>query len=58
MPEGQLPRFVKDFSRLSRGRQLEFIAVVEKFVADLQAGQGFRLGLRVKGVQGSAGLSS
>jgi len=52
----RLPRFVKDFHRLSRERQLEFIAVVEKFVTDLKTGEGFRSGLRVKGVQGSPGL--
>ncbi len=52
----RLPRFVNDFRRLSRERQLEFVAAVEKFVADLQVGRGFRPGLRVKGVQGSPGL--
>jgi hypothetical protein len=29
---------------------------VKKFVADLERGQRFRRGLRVKGVQGSPGL--
>lgn len=52
----RLPRFIKDFGALSREQQLLFIAAVEKFVADLQAGTGFRKGLRVKGVQGSPGL--
>lgn len=52
----RLPRFVKDFGALSREQQLLFIAAVEKFVADLEGGQGFRKGLRVKGVQGSPGL--
>lgn len=52
----RLPRFIKDFDALSREQQLLFIAAVEKFVADLKAGKGFRKGLRVKGVQGSPGL--
>lgn len=52
----RLPQFVKDFGALSQAQQLLFIAAVEKFVADLQAGEGFRKGLRVKGVQGSSGL--
>jgi hypothetical protein len=52
----RLPRFSKDFGALSREQQLLFIAAVEKFVADLQAGKGFRKGLRVKGVQGSPGV--
>jgi len=52
----RLPRFVKDFAALSRPQQLLFIGAVEKFVAGLQAGTGFRKGLRVKGVQGSPGL--
>ena len=52
----RLPRFIKDFAALSTAQQLHFIAAVEKFVADLQACEGFRKGLRVKGVQGSPGL--
>ena len=52
----RLPRFIKDFGALSREQQLLFIAAVEKFVADLQGGQGFWKGLCVKGVQGSPGL--
>lgn len=52
----RLPRFVKDFAALSRPQQLLFLAAVEKFVADLRAGGGFRKGLRVKGVQAAPGL--
>lgn len=49
------PRFIKDFAVLSREQQLSFLAAVERFVADLRAGEGFRKGLRVKGIQGSPG---
>lgn len=52
----RLPRFVKDFQALSREQQLEFLEAVEKFVADLKIGEGFRSGLRVKGVKGSPRL--
>lgn len=52
----RLPRFIKDFAALTREQQLLFIAAVEKFVADLKSGRGFRTGLRVKGVRGSPGL--
>ena len=48
----RLPRFVKDFSRLSSDQQLAFISAVEKFVADLRTKEGFR----VKGVRGSPSL--
>ena len=52
----RLPRFIKDLGALSREQQLLFVAAVEKFVADLQAGKRFRKGLQVKGVQGSPGV--
>lgn len=50
------PRFIKDFAALSHEQQLLFFAAIEKFVADLRTGEGYRKGLRVKGVQGSPGL--
>ena len=49
-------RFKKDFAKLSPDEQKAFRAAVEKFVADLRAGKGFRNGLRVKGVKGSPGV--
>lgn len=52
----RLPRFVKDYVRLSRAQQRQFQDAVAKFVEDLERGEGFRPGLRVKGVQGSPGV--
>lgn len=52
----RLPRFIKDFASLPRDRQLQFLDAVQKFVADLTNGAGFRTGLRVKGVRGSPGV--
>jgi hypothetical protein len=52
----RLRRFDRDYDQLSREEKRAFQAAVRKFVADLEAGAGFRKGLRVKGVQGSTGL--
>lgn len=52
----RLPRFVRDFDALSANQQRQFVIAVEKFVADLRTGEGFRAGLRVKGVRGAAGV--
>ena len=51
----QTDRFRRDFAALSPGQQAAFRAAAAKFVADLPSGR-FRLGLRVKGVQGAAGV--
>ena len=50
------PEFIKLHKALSPEQKAAFRAAVEKFVADLKAGQGFRKGLRVKGIQGAQGL--
>jgi hypothetical protein len=50
------PQFVDDYAALSSERRRAFRVAVEKFVADLSRGQGFRPGLRVKGIQGSPGM--
>ena len=52
----RLPRFDRDWDSLSPEQRKAFRASIEKFVADLERGQGFRKGLRVKGVQGSPGI--
>jgi hypothetical protein len=49
-------RFDRDLAALSSEERAAFSAAVKKFVADLKRGEGFRKGLRVKGVQGSAGV--
>lgn len=51
-----LARFGADFDRLTPARQAAFLAAVTLFVDDLQSGRTFRKGLRVKGVQGAAGI--
>jgi hypothetical protein len=51
-----LGRFSADFKRLSPAQQAAFLIAVRQFVEDLQAGQGFRKGLRVKGIQGASGI--
>lgn len=50
------PQFVTDYAALSPEQRRAFRVAVEKFVADLRRGQGFRPGLRVKGIRGSAGM--
>jgi hypothetical protein len=52
----RLRRFDRDFESLTAGEKAAFREAVKKFVADLERGEGFRKGLRVKGVQGSPGL--
>jgi hypothetical protein len=41
---------------LTPAQQAAFLVAVRQFVDDLEAGRGFRKGLRVKGVQGAAGV--
>ncbi len=49
-------RFLHDLDRLPEAHRERFYAAVKKMVLDLKAGQGFRKGLRVKGVQGHEGV--
>lgn len=51
---GRSPLFDREFAKLTRAQQGLFLQAVQHFVADLRAGQGFRKGLRVKRVQGTA----
>jgi hypothetical protein len=51
-----LARFWRDWQTLTPEQQRRFRVVVERFVADLRAGGGFRPSLRVKGVQGAEGI--
>jgi hypothetical protein len=53
---GWLSRFRADFSRLTPSQQAAFLAAVTHFVEDLGAGGQFCKGLRIKGVQGAAGI--
>ena len=52
----RLRRFDRDFAALSDAEKEAFRTAVQKFVADLGRGQGFRKGLRVKGIRGAAGM--
>lgn len=52
----KLPRFVKDFDQLSEEDKARFREAVKKFVDDLKRGKGFRRGLRVRGVEGTANI--
>jgi len=52
----RLARFDRDYGGLTEAQKEAFRATVQKFVADLQRGDGFRKGLRVKGIRGAAGL--
>lgn len=51
-----LESFWRDWDKLSAEDQRKFLAALEKFIADLQSGEGFRKSLRVKGVRGSRGV--
>jgi len=51
-----LARFAVDFDSLSPEQQARFLRAIAQFVDDLDGGKGFRKGLRVKGVQGAAGI--
>jgi hypothetical protein len=51
-----LARFRADFERLTPAQQAAFLVAVQQFVEDLQRGGAFRKGLRVKGIQGAAGI--
>ena len=51
----QTDRFRRDLAKLTAAQKIAFRAAVAKFVADLPSGS-FRPGLRVKRVQGAAGV--
>ena len=51
-----LARFAADFDSLSAAQKAAFLTSVAQFVEDLKRGEGFRKGLRVKGVKGAAGI--
>ena len=48
--------FWRDWNNLTVQQQRRFRQAVAKFVEDLRGGQGFRPGLRVKGIQGAEGV--
>jgi hypothetical protein len=48
--------FWRDWDRLTSDQQEQFLASVERFVEDLRRRQGFRPGLRVKGVRTGEGI--
>ena len=57
MPTYELEdRFKRDLERLTQEERQQFSRAVNKLVADLKARQGFRKGLRIKGVQGQEGV--
>jgi hypothetical protein len=51
-----LDSFWRDWNGLTPEQQRLFHTALEKFVADLRGGKGFRSGLRVKGVRGAEGI--
>ena len=48
--------FLNQYRRLTEAQKKEFKAAVDKLVADLRAGQGFRMSLGVKKYQGQEGV--
>jgi hypothetical protein len=52
----KLPRFQKDFDKLSPDNRERFRRAVARFVDDLERGRPFRSGLRVQGIAGARGL--
>lgn len=52
----RLLRFNRDYEALNAEEKSAFKDAVRKFVEDLERGEGFRKGLRVKGVRGSPGV--
>src|SRR5574341_617011 len=51
-----LPRFERDYAQLLPEDQKRFKQAVVKFIEDLKRGEGFRPGLRVRGIQGAGGV--
>lgn len=50
------PEFWRDYERLSPDQRERFRTAVDDLVEDLDNGDGFRKGLRVKGVRGRDGI--
>jgi len=50
------PEFWALWAKLSDEEKKQFRRAVTKFVTDLKSGQGFRAGLRVKGIKGAPGM--
>ena len=50
------PLFAREFASLTIAHKTRFQDAVRKMVNDMKAGQPFRPGLRVKGVQGHPGV--
>lgn len=51
-----LALFGRDFDKLTRDQQKAFLRAVAAFCGDLESGEGFRKGLRVKKMQGHDNL--
>jgi hypothetical protein len=49
-------RFLFDYARLTTNQKVLFATAFKKMVVDPKAGSGFRIGLRIKGVQGHSGV--
>jgi hypothetical protein len=49
-------RFLRDYSKLSPQQRARFATAVHQMVEDLRGGRPFRLGLRIRRVQGTAGF--
>lgn len=49
----RLPRFNRDWDKLSDDEKKRFLQAASAFRSDLTRGKGFRPGLRVKQIQGS-----
>ena len=52
----KLASFLRDWALLTPQQKALFMQAVGKMLFDLNSGQGFRSGLRIKGVQGTAGV--
>lgn len=52
----RLPRFNRDWDKLSEGERDEFKKAIKKFVEDLERDGKFRKGLRVKGIKSAKGI--
>lgn len=52
----ELAQFMREFSALTPAQQKQFLKAVAKMVNDMRAGRDFRPSLRIKGVEGHAGV--
>lgn len=50
------PEFIRNHQALSEHERETFRRAIDKFISDLNAGRGFRKGLRVKRIQGAEGM--